>query len=231
MNGKIQSFQSLGTVDGPGIRYVVFMQGCNLRCICCHNPETWDLNAGKEYSVDEVIKRVLKYKPYMKKGGVTVTGGEPLIQIDFLIELFKRLKELNIHTALDTSGFGNHSKLEELFKYTDLILCDVKFNNDEDYKKYTGHGITEVLSFLDVADKCNVPVWIRRVIIPNISDTKDSILDMKELLSKYNNIEKYELLPFRKLCLEKYEELGIEFKLKDTPEMDEINTKKLQELL
>ncbi len=232
MKGRINSFQSLGTVDGPGVRYVVFMQGCHLRCIYCHNPETWDLNKGGDlYTTEEVLTRILKYKSYIKNGGVTVTGGEPLLQIDFVIELFKLLKKENIHTAIDTSGFSNLDKCEELFKYTDLVICDVKFTNDEDYKNYTGRSINEVLNFLDLCQKHNVPVNVRQVIVPNINDNEESVLSLKQLLSKYDNIEKVDLLPFRKLCLEKYEQMGLEFKLKDTDEMSHEKIKVLEELL
>ncbi len=233
MKGRIHSFQSLGTVDGPGVRYVVFMQGCHLRCIYCHNPDTWDLQGSydNEYEPKEVFEKILKYKTYIKKGGVTVTGGEPLLQIDFVIELFKLLKEEGIHTAIDTSGFSNLTKCEELFKYTDLVICDVKFNNDENYKKYTGRGIDEVLNFLKLTREFSVPVHVRRVIVPNINDTKENVLELKKLLSSYKNIEKIELLPFRKLCLEKYEEMNIEFKLKNTEEMSVEKIKELEKYL
>ncbi len=231
MKGRIQSFQSLGTVDGPGVRFVVFMQGCHLRCIYCHNPETWDLNAGDEYTAEEVVEKIVKYKSYIKNGGVTVTGGEPLLQMDFLIELFKLLKEENIHTAIDTSGYSNTDKYEELFKYTDLVMCDLKFTSDEEYKKNTGKGIDEVLNFLDTTTKYNVPVHIRHVVVPNINDTEQNILKLKELCSKHSNIEHIDLLPFRKLCLEKYESLGIDFRLKDTDEMSVAKLKELEKLL
>ncbi len=231
MVGKIPSFQSLGTVDGPGVRYVVFMQGCHLRCIYCHNPETWSLDGGKEYTPNQVFEQIKKYKSYIKNGGVTVTGGEPLLQIDFVTELFKLLKEEGIHTALDTAGFSNGADLSELFKYTDLVICDVKFINDEDYRKYTGKGISEVLDFLDKTLKHNIPLHIREVIVPNINDNAEYIEGLKDLLKKYTNIEKVELLPFRKLCLEKYEEMGLNFRLKDTDEMSKSITTELEEIL
>ncbi len=230
MVGKIQSFQSLGTVDGPGVRYVVFMQGCHLRCIYCHNPETWHLDGGMEYTPLEVFEQIKRYKNYIKNGGVTVTGGEPLLQTDFVTELFKLLKAEGIHTALDTAGFANGADLTELFKYTDLIICDVKFTSDEEYRKYTGKGIAEVLDFLDKTLENNIPLHIREVILPNINDSTEYIKGLKELLKKYTNIEKVELLPFRKLCLEKYEDLGLNFRLKDTDEMSKTRTEELEEL-
>ncbi len=230
MFGRIQSFQSLGTVDGPGVRYVVFMQGCHLRCIYCHNPETWSLTGGKEYTPQEVFEQIKKYKSYIKNGGVTVTGGEPLLQIEFVTELFKLLKEDGIHTALDTAGFANGADCSELFKYTDLIICDLKFTSDEEYKKYTGKGIGEVLDFLDKTLEHSIPLHIREVIVPNINDTEEYIKGLNELLSKYTNVEKVELLPFRKLCLEKYEEMGLNFRLKDTAEMSKSRTTELEQV-
>lgn len=230
MKGKIHSFQSLGTVDGPGIRYVVFMQGCHLRCVYCHNPDTWDINNSNEYTALEVFEKILKYKSYIKNGGVTVTGGEPLLQIDFVIELFKLLKNEGIHTALDTSGFSNLAKCDELLSYTDLVICDVKFNTDENYKKYTGRGISEVLDFLDLTKSLNIPVHIRQVIVPNINDTTENVKELKAILSNYPNIVKVEFLPFRKLCLEKYEQMNLDFKLKDTDEMSIERTKELLDI-
>ncbi len=230
--GRIQSFQSLGTVDGPGVRYVVFMQGCNLRCVYCHNPETWDKKGDSNtFTTDEVVTQVLKYRAYIKKGGVTVTGGEPLLQIDFVTELFKKLKEYGIHTAVDTSGYCNLEKCEELFKYTDLVICDLKFNNDENYRKYTGVPMQGVLDFLKVTEKFNVPVNIRQVIVPNINDTLENAVELKKICNGFSNIEKIDLLPFRKLCLEKYEQMGLEFKLKDTPEMSGEKTSEFMELI
>ncbi len=219
MKGRINSFQSLGTVDGPGVRYVVFMQGCHLRCIYCHNPETWSMKGGNEYTAQDVVKKILRYKSYIKSGGVTVTGGEPLLQIDFLIELFKLLKKENIHTALDTSGYSNLDKCAELFEYTDLIICDLKFTTDEEYKRYTGRHISEVLSFLDLAKEHNKPVHIRHVVVPELNDSEEAINRLNEIISGYPNIEDVELIPFKKLCLEKYQDMGLDFKLKDTDEM------------
>ncbi len=231
MKGYINSFQSLGTVDGPGVRYVIFMQGCHLRCIYCHNPETWKLGVGDEYTTDEVVEKVLKYKSYIKKGGVTVTGGEALLQIEFVTELFKKLKANDIHTAIDTSGFSNIDKCKELFKYTDLVICDFKFTTDEEYKKYTGRGMSEVLDFLKLTKMCKIPVHIRQVIVPNLNDSEENVYKLKEILSDYDNIEHIELLPFRKLCLEKYEEMNLEFKLKDTEEMNPDRIRELYKIL
>ena len=152
MDGSIHSFQSMGAVDGPGIRYVVFMQGCPLRCVYCHNPDTWSLE-GDKYSVDQVYQTIMRYKPYFgEEGGVTVSGGEPLLQWEFVSELFQKLKEKGIHTALDTSGIGNPDGAKEVLNYTDLVLCDLKFQTEEDYIEYCGGDIKEVLSFLKLTE-------------------------------------------------------------------------------
>lgn len=229
--GKIHSFQSLGAVDGPGLRCVVFMQGCPLRCIYCHNPDVQSFSDGEEYTPQEMAQKILRYKPYIKNGGVTVSGGEPLMQPDFVIELFKILKQHNIHTALDTSGIGNLSKAKSVLEYTDLVLADVKFLSNENYQKYCSAEFSAVQKFLKLTQEMNVPIWVRQVIVPGINDNKENILALKEFLKDYGNVEKAELLPFRKLCLPKYENLGIEFKLKNTPEMSEDKIKQLQKLL
>lgn len=217
--GKIHSFQSLGTVDGPGVRSVIFMQGCPLRCVCCHNPDTWDFAGGEVQNVEYLVDRVLRYKAYYgKDGGVTVSGGEPLMQTDFLIELFRELKHRNVHTALDTSGVVLDERVKELLEYTDLVLLDFKYTNSDDYLKYTRMEMIRVQEFLNYLEEIKKPTWIRYVVIPNLNDTDESVSQVFELKQRFSCIEKIELLPFRKLCLEKYDEMGIEFPLKDTPE-------------
>lgn len=217
--GKVHSFQSLGTVDGPGVRSVIFMQGCPLRCICCHNPETWDFNGGEKKSVAELVDKVLRYQAYYgENGGVTVSGGEPLVQAEFLTELFKELKRRGVHTALDTSGCILNEKVKELLKHTDLVLLDFKYTNSKDYLKYTGMEMNDAVEFLDYLEEIKNPTWIRFVLIPELNDDERSIDDIVRLKTKYACVERIEFLPFRKLCLEKYEELGLDFPLKDTPE-------------
>lgn len=217
--GKIHSFQSLGTVDGPGVRSVIFMQGCPLRCVCCHNPDTWDFDGGNEMSVDELVQKVLRYKAYYgQNGGVTVSGGEPLMQTEFLIELFKNFKKHGIHTALDTSGCVLNENTKELLGYTDIVLLDFKYTDKENYLKYTKMEMRKVQEFLDYLQKTNKKTWLRYVVIPDLNDSKENFVKLFELKKQYPCIEKIELLPFRKLCLEKYDEMGIEFPLKDTPE-------------
>ena len=217
--GRIHSFQSLGTVDGPGVRSVIFMQGCPLRCVCCHNPETWDFNGGEEMNVDALVNKVLRYKTYYgNNGGVTVSGGEPLMQAEFLVELFKKLKNYGIHTALDTSGCVLNDTVKELLKYTDVVLLDFKYTNSDDYLKYTRMEMNRAKEFLNYLEENHKRTWIRYVVIPNLNDGKVSFEKLFELENQYSCIEKIELLPFRKLCLEKYDEMGIDFPLKDTPE-------------
>lgn len=218
MTGRISSFQSMGAVDGPGLRCVVFLQGCPLRCLYCHNPETWEPDGGQEITTDALAEKIDRFKNYIKKGGVTVSGGEPLYQWEFTADLFHKLKEKGFHTALDTSGVGSINGAEQVLKYTDLVICDIKFTDAADFKTYCGGILRQVYSFLELTRKMNVPLRIRQVIIPGINDTPESVLKLKEKASLYPNLEKIELLPFRKLCMSKYDDLGIDFKLKDTPE-------------
>lgn len=220
---RIHSFQSLGTVDGPGVRSVIFMQGCPLRCVCCHNPDTWDFAGGEERSVEHLVDRVLRYKAYYgSDGGVTVSGGEPLMQAEFLVELFKQLQKNEIHTALDTSGCVLNEAVKELLEYTDLVLLDFKYTNEKDYLKYTKMEMSKVQDFLNYLEKIKKPTWIRYVVIPDLNDMDDSINKVFDLRLQYSCIQKIELLPFRKLCLEKYDEMGIDFPLKNTPEAKQI---------
>ena len=217
--GRIHSFQSLGTVDGPGVRSVIFMQGCPLRCMCCHNPDTWDFEGGEEMSTEVLVNKVLRYKTYYgNNGGVSVSGGEPLMQADFLVELFKKLKDYGIHTALDTSGCVLNDAVKELLEYTDIVLLDFKYTNEKDYFEYTKMQMNQAKEFLNYLEEKQKRTWIRYVVIPNLNDNKESFEKLFNLENQYSCIEKIELLPFRKLCLEKYEEMGIEFPLKDTPE-------------
>lgn len=229
MNGRINSFQSLGTVDGPGVRCVVFMQGCPLRCACCHNPDTWNFGAGQEIGVEELVQKIVRFKSYISKGGVTVSGGEPLMQAEFVTELFKRLKLLGIHTALDTSGCVFNKQVEELLKYTDLVLLDYKYADSDDYFRYTKCKKAEVDRFLQELQQREIETWIRRVIIPDLNDDVNSTAQLKTLREKYNCITKTELLPFKKLCMEKYKSMNIPFPLAETPEptaetMEKLNT-------
>ncbi len=227
MTGKIHSFQSLGTVDGPGVRCVVFMQGCPLRCACCHNPDTWSFDGGTETDCDELVKKIFRFKSYIKNGGVTVSGGEPLCQAAFVAALFKKLKGLGIHTALDTSGCIFNEDVSELLDVTDLVLLDHKYANAEDYLRYTKCELPKAERFLDELEKRHIETWLRRVIIPGLNDDEASALQLKSVAEKYQCVTKTELLPFRKLCIEKYRSLGIPFPLENVPEASEETVKKL----
>lgn len=219
MMGRIHSFQSLGTVDGPGIRAVVFMQGCPLRCICCHNPDTWDYGGGSEITVKELVKKISSLRSYFgSQGGVTVSGGEPLAQAEFVRELFCACKEIGINTALDTSGCLYNDSVERLLALTDLVLLDYKYMNSKDYEKNVGMKKERVDAFLQRLEELGKKVWLRQVVIPSVNDTPEAVAMLYDLKKRYSCIERIELLPFRKLCLEKYESMGIDFKLKDTPE-------------
>ncbi len=217
IKGIINSFQSLGTVDGPGVRYVIFMQGCNVRCIYCHNPETWTLE-GKSYDVLEVFNKIIRYKSYIINGGVTISGGEPLLQARFLIELFKLLKKENIHITLDTNGSILNEEVKELLTYVDLVLLDIKMTSEREYLKYVGMPLSKAIEFLRYLEENNIDCWIRHVIFNDITDKIENIERLNDLIKDFKNIKKVELLPFHKLCLEKYQNLGLDFPLKDTCE-------------
>lgn len=223
MIGKINSICSLGTVDGPGIRYVIFLQGCNLRCGYCHNPETWNNCEGNDVTTEELINKIIKYKSYFKdNGGVTVSGGEPLLQAKFVTDLFKKCHENGINTCLDTSGNIFNEDVKELLNHTDLVLLDVKFTNEEDYLEYTLGSYNKVINFLSYLDSNNNKVILRQVIVPTLNDSNDNILKLKELANTYKCVSNIELLPFKKICQSKYDNLNINFKFNiyDTPSKD-----------
>ena len=212
IKGNIHSFQSLGTVDGPGIRFVVFTQGCNLRCKCCHNPDTWEFGVGKEYTAQEVLEKCLRYKEYFSKdGGITFSGGEPLIQADFVCEVFRLCHENGINTCLDTSGSIMNESVKKLLEFTDRVLLDVKYTNDCGYTENVGCGIECVLYFLEYLEKNKIPTTLRHVIIPGYTDDKENILKIRSIAEKHSCVDKIELLPFRKICQAKYDNMGIEF--------------------
>ena len=231
MKGYIHSVQSLGTVDGPGVRTVVFTAGCPLRCVYCHNPDTWDINDGSATTPDALVEQILRFYPYIKDGGVTFSGGEPLMQAEFVYQTSKLLKEHNLHIALDTSGCIQNSETEKLLKTVDLILLDIKMTSDEDYKKHIGTELKKIISFLDKLQELNKDVWIRHVVVPGINDTDEDVLKLKKLICSYSCIKKIELLPFKNLCLEKYENMGIEFPLKSTPPMSGVRLQELTKII
>lgn len=218
--GRIHSLESFGTVDGPGIRFVVFMQGCPLRCQFCHNPDTWDVNLGDEYTPDRLMEEIIKYKAYMNHsgGGVTFTGGEPLLQAEFILEVSKMCKENGISVAIDTSGFIISDTVKELMEYTDLVLLDIKNYDPIVYKDVTGVSLSPTLKFLDYLKEKNIATWVRYIIVPRLTDNLDSIKELSHHLEGYPNVEKIELLPFHKMGEYKWEELGMDYKLHDTKE-------------
>ncbi len=218
MLGYIHSLQSLGTVDGPGVRTVVFAAGCPLRCVFCHNPDTWRMSDGVATEHTELAERIKRFYPYIKNGGVTLSGGEPLMQAEFFLALTEELHRMGLHVALDTSGAVFTEDARALISSVDLVLLDVKFTTDDEYKRHTGGSLSMPIDVLSLCERIKKPVWIRQVVIPGINDTEKDAIALRELLSGYSCIEKIELLPFRKLCLEKYESLGIPFLLSDVPE-------------
>ena len=224
MEGKIHSFFAGGTVDGPGIRYVIFFKGCPLRGLYCHNPDTWTFDGAEIRSSDDIVKEALKYRGYFANGGgVTVTGGEPLMQIDFLIELLKKFKLENIHTAVDTSGIifdkdnpNLLNKFDELIKYVDLFLLDIKHIDDKEHQKLTGKSNKNVLDFARYLSSNNKDMWIRHVLVPGITLNDDYLVRTKEFIDTLNTVKKIEVLPYHTMGIVKYENLGIDYKLKDT---------------
>ena len=220
--GKIHSIESFGAVDGPGIRFVIFMQGCPMRCLYCHNPDSWNINSGKEITVDEIMIEIRKYKHYFKNGGgVTVSGGEPLMQIEFVTKLFKILKAESIHTCIDTSGIlfnkNNTTKVDELLKYTDLVLLDIKHINNKEHKTLTSFSNDNVLSFAKYLSDKKIPVWIRHVLVPTITDNENYLKQLRQFLDTLNNIEKIEVLPYHNMGASKYAELNMDYPLKHIP--------------
>ena len=219
VKGRIHSFQSLGAVDGPGLRYVIFMQGCPYRCPYCHNPDTRPFSGGTEYSPEEIVGRVKRYTDYFgENGGVTVSGGEPLSQRKFLIRLFRLLKEEGIGTAIDTAGMRPDRDVEELLEYTDIVLCDIKFPSEEGYAEHIGGRLSDTLEFLSLCEKKGKRIYVRHVVVPGMTDSEESVREVVRLAKSVCTPEKTELLPFKKLCVEKYERLKIPFPLSSVPE-------------
>lgn len=259
--GYVHSLQSMGAVDGPGIRFCVFLQGCPLRCMYCHNPDTWLVEVhdtdgaapgvrdnsscmkrlGTPYTAEELVKKILRYKPYFANGGgVTVSGGEPLVQAEFVTELFTLLHENGVHTCLDTSGnfpedikdiapIGD--KYDRLLEVTDLVICDIKFTTEKDYRECTGGSLKKVQYFLDMVTKHAVPLWVRHVVVPGYTDSAEEVEAMADIARSYPTLEKIELLPFHKLCIPKYEALGIPFRCADIPECSKETIEKLNLLI
>lgn len=223
MQGYIHQLESFGSVDGPGVRFIIFFSGCPYRCLYCHNPDTWDMTKGKLYSTDELIKEALSCSEYWgKKGGITVSGGEPLSQIDFLIELFTKAKEKGINTCIDTSGapFKKDGEWFEKFKVLmqviDILLVDIKHINEEEHIKLTGQTGNNVKEMFYYLDEIKKPIWIRHVLVPGITDNDEYLMQTRDFIKTLSNVERVEVLPYHGLAITKYKDLGIDYVLKDT---------------
>ncbi len=228
IKGRVHSIQSLGTVDGPGIRFVVFLQGCNLRCKCCHNPDTWDMNGGKEFTAEEIVLKAERYKEYFgAEGGITLSGGEPLLQAEFAREIFKLCHEKGINTCLDTSGCILTPSVKALLEETDRVLLDIKYTDDEAYRENVGCTMDKPLEFLDYLNNCNIPVTLRQVIIPTLNDDVQNAEKLGAIARKHFCVDKTELLAFRKICQTKYDAMGIPFPFSHIPVP---SNEKMQEL-
>ena len=222
--GNVHSIESCGTVDGPGIRFVVFMQGCPMRCLYCHNPDSWGVGEtiGTKMSPLDIISRYEGVREFCK-GGITVTGGEPLLQIDFVTELFRLAKEKKIHTALDTSGItfvkDNVEKFDKLLEYTDLVLLDIKHIDDEEHKKLTGHSNKNILEFAKYLSEKKKPMWVRHVVVPEITFKQEYLFELGKFLKELKNITALDVLPYHSMAVSKYKNLGMEYPLENTPQL------------
>lgn len=219
MMGRIHSIQSLGTVDGPGVRFVAFLQGCPLRCGCCHNPDTWAPRGGTETSAAALVRQATRYRPYFgAQGGITLSGGEPLLQAAFVQEVFSLCRIEGIHTCLDTSGLVLTDAVRAVLAVTDRVLLDVKYTTEEDYRQYVGTSLKKVMDFLAYLDEQHVPTTLRQVIVPTLNDTAESIAALRAIAAAHPCVDGVELLPFRKMCQVKYDEMGIPFPFAHLPE-------------
>ena len=235
MKGYIHSLESFGTVDGPGVRFVVFFQGCPLRCLYCHNPDTWALGGGTEMSAKEIIEKMVRNLAFYETGGITVTGGEPLLQLDFLIELFSLAKKQGIHTTLDTSGIlfdeSNTKSFDSLMEVCDLVLLDIKHTDECEHRRLTGSSSKHVFDFIDYLCKKKKPVWIRHVIVPGITYNEKQLKKLGAYLRGFDNVDKIEVLPYHTMGVVKYQALGDEYPLKDTPPLTKEDAHKALEII
>lgn len=237
MTGRIHSIESFGTVDGPGVRLVVFLQGCPMRCQYCHNPDTWKMAGGTEMTVEEILRQYESSRNFYRGGGITATGGEPMMQLEFVTELFEAAREKDIHTCLDTSGVTFRrdskellSKFERLLKSTNLVMLDIKHIDDEKHKPLTGQSNSNILDFARYLDELEVPVWIRHVVVPGLTDHEEDLYRLGRFIGELKNVKALDVLPYHDMGKVKYESLGMEYPLKDVPPMsreDAVAAKKI----
>lgn len=232
ITGQVHSIQSMGTLDGPGVRFVIFLQGCPLRCKCCHNPDTWSPEGGTAYTAEELVKKAIRFKEYFgEDGGITVSGGEPLLQAEFVKEIFELCHAQGINTCLDTSGCILSDKVKEMLSVTDRVLLDIKYTSDSLYRENVGCPIDTPLAFLGYLRENSIPTTLRQVIIPTKNDNAENILALKSIVADHKNVDKVELLPFRKICHVKYDKLQIPFPFGNIPEPTKEKMCELEALL
>lgn len=231
---KIHSIESFGTVDGPGIRFVLFLQGCHLQCKYCHNRDTWDMKGGEYKTLDDIFEKIKRYKNYMmlSGGGVTVTGGEPLLQVKFLIELFKKLKKEGIHTCIDTSGIvAITDDIKELLKYTDLVLLDIKHIDDEKCKKLVGVSNKRELEFAQYLSDNNIKIWIRQVLVPGYTDDEEDLKKLKKFIKSLKTVDNVQILPYHSMGKFKWEKLSAKYELEDVRPANQDDVDKVKKIL
>lgn len=227
MEGFVHSTESFGTVDGPGIRFVIFLQGCPMRCLYCHNPDTWEPGGGTLRTADSLLDEFEQYREFMRNGGITCTGGEPLLQMDFVTELFEKAKKRGIHTCLDTSGVTfdpkndkTVEKFKRIMKSTDLVMLDIKHIDDAEHKKLTGHSNKNILAFAEFLCEHGVDIWVRHVVVPGITDKENYLHNLGYFLGGLKTLRALDVLPYHTMGKAKYEQLGIDYPLGDTPPAD-----------
>ncbi len=234
MTGYLHSVETFGSVDGPGVRFVAFLSGCAMRCKFCHNPDTWQMT-GEKIEADDLLKRALRYKAYWKNnGGITVSGGEPMLQCEFVTEFFRLAKKQGIHTTLDTSGQPwneNDEKFSELLEVTDLVILDIKETDDEAHKNLTGHTNKNIIEFAHHLSDIGKPMWIRHVLVPGLTDSEKSLKELKQLINDLKTVEKVEILPYHTFGVQKWEKLGMEYELKDIKPPTKEETDKAEKIL
>ena len=238
MDGYIHSVESFGTVDGPGVRFVVFCQGCPMRCRYCHNPDTWKMESGRRIAPEELIRQYERNRAFYSRGGITVTGGEPLLQIDFLTELFRLAKEKGIHTCIDTSGVtyrggdaAYREKLDALMALTDLVMLDIKHIDSDAHKELTGHPNEGILAFAQYLEEKGIPVWIRHVAVPGVTDDAESLERLGRYIGGLSNLKALDVLPYHTMGETKYREMGIPYPLENVPAMTAEGAKAARELI